>query len=115
MDVFSAIVFGSLVAAFLTFIGLGMLWRHRPMAEITDKRSNERWATQAAIAEHDIPEMVAASNEYRRKRGRPEVTPEEFKRKIGKEQVATLDQANKQIRAKARRGFGRRDRERRGF
>jgi hypothetical protein len=32
------------------------------------------WAAQLDIEEHELPQMLAAANDYRRKRGLPEVT-----------------------------------------
>jgi hypothetical protein len=54
------------------------------------------------VEERDIPQMLAAANEYRRKRGQPEVTPEEFGAQVEDEQRQLLRQAEKQIRAKRR-------------
>jgi hypothetical protein len=115
MDTFSAIVFGSLLFAFASFVGIGWIWRNRPAADITDRGANQKLAGQIAIEERDVPQMVAASNEYRRKRGRPEVTVEEFRAKIGAEQAELLDEANKQLRAKSMRPGPASARERRGF
>lgn len=114
MDIFTAIVVTGIALMFLVFLGLGLLWR-RPLEELTDRHANEALAAQATIEEGDIPEMVAASNEYRRKRGRPELTVEQYKAAVGQEQLAILDEANKQLRAKQTRWAAGRRREKRGF
>ena len=113
MDLFSAIVFGTLAASLLVFLLLGRAWQGRPIADTTDKRANEKWAAQLQIEQHDIPEMLAAANEYRRKRGLREITAQEFNDKLEAEQVELLHQAEKQLRAQ--RNDGGADRERRGF
>jgi hypothetical protein len=113
MDAFAAITFGAFLVAFLVFLALGHAWRGRPMAEITDKGANEKWGAQMAIEERDIPQMLEAANEYRRKRGQPEITPEEFGAQVEDEQRRLLRQAEKQFRAASRSGES--DRERRGF
>jgi hypothetical protein len=113
MDAFAAITFGSLLAAFLVLLAIGHAWRGRPLDEITDRGAGEKWAAQARIEERDIPQMLAAANEYRSKRGMPELTPDEFGSKVEEEQRNLLRQAEKQLRARSRPGEP--GRERRGF
>jgi hypothetical protein len=103
MDTFAAIALGGLLLAVLTFLALGYAWRGRPVEEITDRKQNERWAAQMKVEERDIPEMLAAANEYRRNRGMPEITPEEFGARVEREQRELLRQAEKQLGA---RGIG---------
>lgn len=100
MDPFAAITFGGLLVAFLVFLAIGHAWRGRPVEEITDKRDNEKWAAQMKVEERDIPQMLAAANEYRRKRGLPEVSAEEFGAQIEAEQRQLLRQAEKQLNAR---------------
>lgn len=102
MDTFSAIVFGALVLTVLAFLAIGYAWRGRPVEEITDRKKNERWATQMKIEERDIPQMLEAANEYRHKRGMREITAEEFGAQVEREQRGLLRQAEKQLRARAR-------------
>ena len=113
MDAFAAIIFGGLVVVFLVFLAIGHAWRDRPLDEVTDRGANEKWGAQMAIEERDIPQMLAAANEYRRKRGQPEITPAEFGAQVEDEQRRLLGQAEKQLRAASRSGEA--DRERRGF
>jgi hypothetical protein len=113
MDAFALITFGSLLVAFLTFLAIGHVWRGRPLEEITDREADRKWAAQQGVEEGDIPQMLAAANEYRRKRGQPELTPEEFGAQVEDEQRKLLRQAEKQLRAAAQRGDP--GRERRGF
>jgi hypothetical protein len=98
MDMFGAIVLGGFVIAFLGFLGVGLIWRSRPASDITDRDRNERWAAQMKVEEHDLPQMVDAANDYRRKRGEDEVTLEEFESKVGDEQLRILDAANADFR-----------------
>jgi hypothetical protein len=104
MDTFAAITLGGLLLALLVFLGIGYAWRGRPVEEITDRRQNERWAAQMKVEERDVPEMLAAANEYRRKRSLPEITPEEFSAKVEREQHELLRQAEKQMRARSSAG-----------
>jgi hypothetical protein len=113
MDLFAAIIFGGLLVVFLLFLVLGHVWRGRPLDEITDRETHEKWAAQMRVEEGDIPQMLTAANEYRRKRGLPERTPEEFESQVEDEQRKLLRQAEKQMRAASRPSDP--DRERRGF
>jgi hypothetical protein len=117
MDIFTLIVVGGLVIVVGGFFLVGWLFRFRPIAELLDKRANERWAEQLKIEQSDIPQMIAASNEYRRNRGLPEVTEEEFRAKVGDEQRELLLQAGKQIRGERGKRTAAKNaaRERRGF
>jgi hypothetical protein len=110
MDPFAAIVFGGLLVAFLVFLAIGHAWRGRPVEEITDRKDNEKWAAQMKVEERDIPQMLAAANEYRGKRGMPEITPEEFNAQVEGEQRQLLRQAEKQLGARAGAGGPRRKR-----
>jgi hypothetical protein len=102
MDTFTAIVFGGIAVAALTFLALGYAWRDQPVDEVTDRKENERWATQMKVEERDIPEMLDAANEYRRKRGMGEITAEDFGARVEGEQRQLLRQAEKQLAARAR-------------
>jgi hypothetical protein len=113
MDAFGAIVAIGFLLMFLVFMALGWAWRGRPAADITDKARHEEWAAQLKIEQLDIPQMLSAANDYRRKRGRKQVTLDEFQAIVEDEQMSILDDANKQLAASANTGDG--SRERRGF
>jgi hypothetical protein len=112
MDTFTAIVVAGIVVALAVFLGLGLLTRGRPLAEVTDRRANEKWATQLQIEQADLPQMLESANAYRRRRGLPEVTAEQLGAMVEAEQIELLRQA----RARGGRASGSgRERERRGF
>jgi hypothetical protein len=117
VDTFTAMVFGGLVVVVGGFFLVGWLFRFRPIAELLDRRANERWAEQLKIEQSDIPQMLASSNAYRRNRGLPEVTEEEFRKKVSAEQRELLQQADKQVRAERGKRTASKNaaRERRGF
>jgi hypothetical protein len=114
MDLFTAIVLGAITAGVLWVVCAGWLSRKLPIDQILDKRRNEKWAAQLSIEEHELPQMLAAANDYRSKRGLPEVSVAQLHAQVGtdlREQIA--DQARKQLQAKA--AHGNLARERRGF
>ena len=113
VDTFSAIVVVGIAVVFVTFLVLGRLADNRKVADITDKRRNRALGAQAEVEDQDLPQMVDAANEYRRRQGRPETTVEEVRTQVGEEQAALLDEANREV--GRRGGRGRASRERRGF
>lgn len=114
MDTFTAIVLGALAAGFLWFVCAAWLARKLPIDRIIDKRRNQKWAVQINIEEHDLPQMLAAANEYRRKRGREEVSLEQLHGQVQHDLRAQIaEEAGKQLRAKTVHGNP--SRERRGF
>lgn len=114
MDKFTAIVLGTLTAAVLWVLWAAWLGRKLSLGQIVDKRRNERWATQMMIEEHDLPQMLAAANEYRRKRGLEQVTLEQLHGEVRQDFRAQIaEEARKQRRAKVVHGSH--GRERRGF
>jgi hypothetical protein len=69
------------------------------VSDVIDKKANERWAAQAMIEAGEVPQMVASANEYRRKKGLPELTAADFQRMAHEEQRVAISQAKKQRRA----------------
>ena len=102
MDTFTLIVFGGLALVVISLLGLGAFSR-RGVRDITHQRDHEAIAARLAIEERDIPEMVDAQNEYRRRDGRAEVTEEEVRRQVGARELDRLDEADAEARARAER------------
>jgi hypothetical protein len=101
MDTFALIVFGGLGVVLVVLLALGASSRRR-VRDITHQDDYEAWSAQIKIEERDIPEMVEAQNEYRRRQNRPELTEREVRRRVGREERRRLDQA--QAEAEAREG-----------
>ncbi len=85
MDTFSAIVFVSLAAGLLWVVLAGWVSRDRPVGELIDKCRDERWSAQMDVEQHDLAQMVAAANDYRRKRGLSPVTLEQVQARAGQD------------------------------
>jgi hypothetical protein len=101
MDLFGLIVFGSLVAVLLALLALGRFSARRS-TDITNKDVNETLGARAAIEDRDIGEMVDGQNVYRQRRGRPAVTEEQVRRRVGSEQLGRLDRADAEAKAQGR-------------
>jgi hypothetical protein len=114
MDPFAAIILGCVVAGIAWVVLVGWLSRGRPIDELIDKHRNERWAAQLDVDDHDLPQMINAANDYRRKRGLPDVTLAQLHEQVGtdlREQI--VEQASKQ--RHAQQTHANRTREQRGF
>jgi hypothetical protein len=100
MDAFTAIVIGGVVLMILFFLAVGFANRNKPVSEFLDKKANERWAEQAMIEEGETPQMVEAANEYRRRKGEPELTLTDFQGLANEEQRAVIEQAERHLRTR---------------
>lgn len=96
MDLFSLIVFGSLVVVVAVLLALGRFSK-RQADDITNKDRHERWGAQARIEERDIGEMVEGQNAYRRRTGRLPISVGQVFRRTGREQKQRLAQAEAEI------------------
>ena len=95
MDPFAAIVVVGIAVVFVTFLALGRLADRRTVAEITDKGRNKALAAQAEIEDRDLPQMVEAANEYRRRQGRHETSLDEVRSRVAGEQRERVDEAGR--------------------
>jgi hypothetical protein len=101
MDLFAAIVFGTLLAVVLVLLAIGR-FSARSGTDITNEDVNETMGALAAIEDKDIGEMVEGQNFYRRRRGQPAVTEAQVRRRVGSEQLGRLDQADAEAKARGR-------------
>ena len=92
MDTFSLIVLVGIVFVCGSFLLIAKLSTRRSVQDITDKRDRKAWGTMAAIEERDVGQMVESQNTYRRRRGAPERTEEEVRRRVGEEQLRRLEE-----------------------
>jgi hypothetical protein len=100
MDVFALIVVLGLLGALLFLAWVGFMSRDQPIGDVIDKKANQRWATQAMIEAGEVPQMVEAANEYRRKQGLSELTVEDFRGMAQEQQRVAIEQAKKQQRSR---------------
>jgi hypothetical protein len=101
MDMFTLIVFGGLAVVLLSLLALGR-FSGRRVRDITHHDDHKTIAARLAIEKRDIPEMVDAQNEYRRRSGRPEVSEGEVRQQVGARELGRLDQADAEVRARTK-------------
>lgn len=90
MDAFPLIVLGGIgiVVAVLVLIG-----RFYPGtgADILDWRPTRSYETEMELEMQDVEQMIEAQNQYRRRRGEPDVTEDEVREAVTREELERLD------------------------
>jgi hypothetical protein len=59
-------------------------------ADLLDWRPTRSYETELELEMEDVQQMIAAQNEYRRKRGMPEVTEQEVRDRVARERGGQL-------------------------
>jgi hypothetical protein len=61
-------------------------------ADILDWRPTRSYETEIELEMQDVEQMIAAQNAYRRKRGEPELTEDEVREKVAREEIERLSE-----------------------
>jgi len=91
VDTFPIIVVGGL----LIFVGLlVLLARLYPGtgADLLDWNSARSYEAELELEMQDVEQMIEAQNRYRRKRGEPEITEEEFREDVARDEVRRISE-----------------------
>jgi hypothetical protein len=91
VDSFPIIVVGGL----LLFVGfLVLLARLYPGtgADLLDWGSTRSYEHEVELEMQDVEQMIEAQNAYRRKRGEPEITEEEFREDVVRDEVRRISE-----------------------
>jgi hypothetical protein len=92
VDSFPIIVVGGL----LIFVGLlVLLARLYPGsgADLLDWGSTRSYEHEIELEMQDVEQMIEAQNAYRRKRGEPEITEEEFREDVVRDEVRRISES----------------------
>jgi hypothetical protein len=92
VDSFPILVVGGL----LVFVGLlVLLARLYPGsgADLLDWGSTRSYEHQVELEMQDVEQMIEAQNAYRRKRGEPEITEEEFREDVVRDEVRRMSES----------------------
>ncbi len=100
VDPFIPLTLGLVVLLVLVMIGLARAFQEQRVSDFLDWKPTRSYETEVELEQDDVAQMIAAQNEYRRKRGAPEITAEDAER------AAREDE---QVRARGRGPFGRGD------
>jgi uncharacterized protein YkwD len=77
----------------LFFVGVILLVGHfypGSGADLLDWKPTRSYETEAELEVDDVQQMIDAQNEMRRRRGAPELTPEELSEKVAEDQANRL-------------------------
>jgi hypothetical protein len=92
VDSFPILVVGGL----LVFVGLlVLLARLYPGsgADLLDWGSTRSYEHEIELEMQDVEQMIEAQNAYRRKRGEPEITEEEFREDVVRDEVRRMSES----------------------
>jgi hypothetical protein len=78
MDTFPVIVLGGLLVIVGLLVLLARLYPGTG-ADLLDWQPTRSYETEIELEMQDVEQMIAAQNEYRRKRGESEITEDEFR------------------------------------
>jgi hypothetical protein len=93
VDSFPILVVGGL----LVFVGLlVLLARLYPGsgADLLDWGSTRSYEHEVELEMQDVEQMIEAQNAYRRKRGEPEITEEEFREDVVRDEVRRMSESD---------------------
>ncbi len=97
MDPFIPLTLGMLVVLVLVMIGLARAFQGNRVADFLDWKPTRSYETEIELEQDDVQQMIEAQNEYRRKRGAPEITEADAERQAAEDE---------KVRARGRGPFG---------
>jgi hypothetical protein len=60
-------------------------------ADILDWRPTRSYETEIELEMQDVEQMIEAQNQYRRRRGEPELTEDEIRENVARDEIERLD------------------------
>jgi hypothetical protein len=84
---FIALTLGLLVLLFVIMVVLARAFDRNSVADIIDWKPTRSPEVEAQNEIDDVRQMIEAQNEYRRKRGAPEITEEDVERQAREDQA----------------------------
>jgi hypothetical protein len=89
VDAFPLIVLGGIGIVVLVLVVIGRLYPGTG-ADILDWRPTRSYETEIELEMQDVEQMIEAQNQYRRRRGEPEVTEDEVREAVVRDQIERL-------------------------
>lgn len=78
----------------LVFLAIGK-WYPGSGADVLDWQPTRSYEDEIRLEIEDVDEMLEATNERRRRTGRPELTEDQVRREVEDEQVDQIDRADR--------------------
>ena len=91
MDAFPLIVVGGIAIVVLVLVLVGRFYPGTG-ADLLDWRPTRSYEVELELEEQDVEQMIAAQNEYRRKRGERELTEDEVREEVAKDEIKRLSE-----------------------
>jgi hypothetical protein len=89
VDAFPLMVLGGIGIVVLILVLIGRFYPGTG-ADILDWRPTRSYEAEIELEMQDVEQMIAAQNEYRRKRGEPELTEDEVRENVAREEIQRL-------------------------
>ena len=89
MDAFPLIVLGVIGVVVLVLVLIGRFYPGSG-ADLLDWRPTRSYETEIELEMEDVQQMIRAQNEYRRRRGERELTEDEVRQSIARDQSERL-------------------------
>ena len=89
MDAFPLIVLGGIAIVVGVLVLIARFYPGSG-AELLDWRPTRSYETELELEAQDVEQMIEAQNRYRRKRGEPEITEDEIRQNIAREEASRL-------------------------
>ena len=94
LDVFPLIVLGGIAVAVGLLVLLARLYPGTG-ADLLDWGPARSYEHEVELEMQDVDQMIEAQNAYRRKRGEREVTEEEFREDVAREEIERLSESDR--------------------
>jgi hypothetical protein len=95
VDAFPLIVLGGIGIVVLVLVLVGRFYPGTG-ADILDWRPTRSYETEIELELQDVEQMIEAQNRYRRQRGEAEITEDEVRESVIREQVEQLDREKRE-------------------
>jgi hypothetical protein len=93
MDAFPLIVLGGILVIVGLLVLIAQLYPGTG-ADILDWKPTRSYEAEVELEMQDVEQMLAARNEYRRKRGEPELTEDEYREDVAREEIRRLSETD---------------------
>ena len=93
MDTFPIIVVGGLLIVVGLLVLLARLYPGTG-ADLLDWGPSRSYEHEVELEMQDVEQMLEARNAYRRKRGEPEITEQEFREDVAREEIKRLSDSD---------------------
>jgi hypothetical protein len=96
VDAFPLMVLGGIGIVVFVLVLIGRFYPGTG-ADILDWRPTRSYETEIELEMQDVEQMIEAQNQYRRRRGEPELTEDEIRENVARDEIERLDEEAKRL------------------